>query len=97
MRLSPPATFDTGLASIPDHHIAVECSCGHTALIPVAPALERLGPKATAKDMLDRVRCVRCRARTIVQARLVFVGSSAVAMQGSGGETNEGKPKLPLS
>ena len=82
-RPQPPATFSTSLSSVPTHHIGVECVCGHAALIPVAPALDRLGPSATVKDLLDRVRCHQCNARQIMQARIVFVGASDVAMQGA--------------
>lgn len=75
-----PGAFLTGLASLPDHHIAAECACSHTALIPVAPVLERLGPTATVRDLLDRVRCSWCGARQIVGARIVYVGGSGAAM-----------------
>lgn len=80
---TPPSTFDTGLTSIPDHHIAVECRCGHAALIPVAPARARLGPEARVCDLLDRLRCAQCLGRQIVQVRIVNVGASAVAMAGA--------------
>lgn len=79
-RPKAPATFETRLSSVKWHHLAVECSCGHTALVPVEPALERLGPDAMVRDMLALVRCSSCRARRVVGARLVYVGGSAAAM-----------------
>lgn len=78
-----PPTYKTGLSSIPWHHIGVECVCGHSALVPVAPALERLGPDATERDLLDRVRCQRCGARQVTTARIIYAGASADAMKGA--------------
>lgn len=71
-RTSPPSTFETSLATLSRHHLAVECSCGHNALVPIAPALERLGPYARVRDMIDRLRCTACGRRGGVEARIVF-------------------------
>lgn len=83
MRPRLPPVFETRLSSIPWHHIAIECWCSHSAMIPVAPALERLGQDATVRDILDRVRCHRCGARQVTTARIVYAGASAEAMKGA--------------
>lgn len=79
MRPELPRTFSTRLSDVRWHHVAVECSCSHVALVAVAPVLEKL-PEGSVGDMLARVRCARCNARSIVNARIVFVGASEVAM-----------------
>lgn len=78
-----PATFETKLSSIAWHHISIECVCSHQALVPVAPALARLGPDARVRDMLDLVRCNWCRARQVKAARIVYVGAFDSAMGGA--------------
>ncbi len=75
--------FGTLLSSIPHHHIAVDCYCGHGALVEVRPVLDRLGPGASVGDLLGRVRCSWCRSRNVRHARIVFAGASDVAMDGA--------------
>ncbi len=91
-RPSLPAIFETRFSSVPWHHIAIECVCAHSALLPVSQALERLGQESTVQDMLDRLRCARCGARQVVQARIVYSGASGVAMS-SASATNVHLPK----
>ena len=71
----------TTLASIAQHHIYVECRCGHNPLVPVA----ELAPHAsTVEEALDRMRCAKCGRRGgIGESRIVWVGNSAAALPGS--------------
>ena len=72
----------TPLASIARNHLALECQYGHTSLIAVAELLPR-HEALTAEDAIRRMRCTTCGARAVREWRIVYVGASAVAMEGA--------------
>lgn len=70
----------TVLGDIPEHHLAMECRCGHAELMPVRILLERLGGDT---DLRIVQRCSRCRQRGAVELRIIYMGGSWVAMTGA--------------
>lgn len=60
----------TRLSAIPDHHLSLECACGHHRLVPVADLPD---PEATVAAVVARARCAACdRVGAVRHARIVY-------------------------
>ena len=73
----------TLLSQIPEHSLSIECACGHSDLVPVARFLARPRPDETVHEAVARARCSRCGCRNVQGFRIVYVGGSAVALEGA--------------
>jgi hypothetical protein len=73
----------TLLATISQHHLFLECACGHGSLVSVSEALQLLGNSACIRDVNKRARCGACGAKTVTDMRIVCKGASASAMLGT--------------
>ena len=51
----------------------------HVALVPVKLFLDRYGPDALFKDMVEKARCGRCGSKNILRTQIIYVGNSALA------------------
>jgi len=79
----------TTLSSITDNHLSLECECGHASLLPVSQLLETLPPDTTVHQVRQQARCSRCKVKGMNDCQIIFVGNSAVALDGSKG------PEIP--
>ena len=73
----------TRLASITNNHLALECACGHKAIIPVTKFIEKYGLEANVNDVIAKARCFVCNSKNIKESRIIFVGNSGVALEGT--------------
>lgn len=89
--MSPPRPGGTLLASVPKHHLYLECSCGHRGDVAISTLIERLKPDATFGQAVKAVKCSNCRGvGKVREYRLIFRGASDKALgatrYGEGGE-----------
>lgn len=76
----------TQLGDIPRHHIALMCeACGHHGypLLAVSSLIEKIGPDVTVHEVASRARCSNCHVKGDNSFRIVYVGGSDEAMQGT--------------
>jgi phage terminase large subunit GpA-like protein len=70
-----PMKHGTLLQTISGQGIYIECrECGHTSTLKVADMLGYLGNQATVKDVLDRIKCSKCRKKSPGEVRIVSDG-----------------------
>ena len=50
----------TKLGTVRDHHLSIECSCGHSAQLAIADLLERHRPESTIRSLLVKMKCRKC-------------------------------------
>ena len=77
----PPS--DTFLTSIPGHTLWVWCACGHSSGVRVAALLDLAQAPETVTQAIKAMRCSRCKARSIVDYRIIYEGGSWNAMKGT--------------
>lgn len=73
----------TRLSTIPNHTLWVWCACGHRAGVEVARILDRDHPPETVGQVIEAMRCSRCRCQSIKDYRITYEGGSWGAMQGA--------------
>ena len=83
----------TQLASISNNHIALMCGCGHWKNVPVVDLIATHGREITVKEVVSRARCVECGKKGNLEYRIIYVGSSAEAMLGTGVRPKRSEPK----
>ena len=72
----------TRLGSIASNHLALKSDlCGHSALLPVAAAIEEIGQGVTVWHVTKRARCSQCKVRGQNAFRIVYVGNGLKALQ----------------
>ena len=51
----------TLLAMISSHSLAIQCrDCGHSTKFPVQDLIGRLGHGAAVRDVIPKIRCLKC-------------------------------------
>lgn len=70
----------TALKMIPDNHLALDCPCGHTALVPVADLIARTGGETRVSQVVARSRCRKCGQRGSTCAQIIYCGASISAL-----------------
>lgn len=73
----------TRLATIPQHTLWVWCQCGHNAGITVASLLALSKPSLTVGEVVQTLRCSRCRVQMIKDYVITYSGGSWDALQGA--------------
>ena len=53
----------THLASITNNHLALECACGHKAIVPVTKFIEKFGLEANVNGIIAKARCSVCKKK----------------------------------
>jgi len=93
--MTRPRPGGTLLASIPKHHLYVECTCGHRGDVPISTLAEKLGPGGTVGQAVEAVKCSKCRGvGQVSDYRIIFRGASEKALgatrYGEGGDWTKG-------
>ncbi|WP_116082147.1 hypothetical protein [Tropicimonas sp. IMCC34011] len=78
----------TTLAAIPHHHLALDCACGHWALVPVPALAERYGPETDVDEVQRRARCGECGRIGAEAVQIIWKGADD-AMDGAGVKPTE--------
>ncbi len=65
----------TLLQMISGQGIYIECrDCGHASTLKVADMIDQLGNAATVRDVVDRIKCSKCRKKSPGEVRIVSEG-----------------------
>ena len=78
--MKPPRTL---LATIRQHHLFLECTCGHGALVSASEAIQLLGHGACISDVIERARCLSCGGKSVKDMRIIYKGASTTALLGT--------------
>ena len=71
------------LKNVLAHHLWLGCKCGHSRLLSVLELVEAYGANITIEQVRRNARCTSCKAKGGIEIRIVYVGGSQHAMQGS--------------
>lgn len=73
----------TCLDAIPDHALYLLCYCGHGSTVTVSKLLAAGHAGAFVQDIAARARCMNCLKRGAQEVRIVYIGGSSNALDGS--------------
>jgi hypothetical protein len=88
--MKPPRTL---LATIRQHHLFLECACGHGALVSASEAIQLLGHGACIGDVVNRARCLSCGGKSVRDMRIIYKGESASALLGTEDDYSASLPR----
>ena len=71
------------LKNVLAHHLYLRCRYNHFRMIAVMELVEAYGENITLDQVRRNARCTACKRKSGIEMRLVYVGGSAFAMNGS--------------
>lgn len=77
------------LKNVLAHHLYLRCRCNHFRMIAVMELVEAYGENITLDQVRRNARCTACKRKVGIEMRLVYVGGSGFAMQGSNTKERE--------
>ena len=71
------------LKNVLAHHLYLRCRCNQFRMVAVMELVEAYGENITLDQVRKNARCTACKRKGGIEMRLVYVGGSEFAMQGS--------------
>lgn len=71
------------LKNVLAHHLSLSCKCSHSRLLSVLELVEAYGADITIDQVRKNARCTSCNTKGGIEIRIVYVGGSHHAMEGS--------------
>ena len=71
----------TLLLSIPEHHLVLNCRCGHVGQISVAELIGVHGGDVSVDAVERAAKCSRCKMKGFARMQIIYIGSSDRAFE----------------